>query len=756
MYIALPMLLGTCPIVWLKDLPTRNYTIWFVPILIVSVFVLKQKPLQNILIFLTVIIVSYNLSLHFCSNILRWSLDETIEDKPVLVVGRIKSLVQGGRFIFDVSSIDNNTVKTVLLLNWYRDNNKIKPDEKWQLLVKLRRPHESLNAGGLDKEKWYFIKGIRAKGVIIKSQYNKKLQEQRVKLISLRNHFSEIVNKLQLHQFHMGIIPALVIGDQTKLTNQEKEVFRKTGTAHLMAISGLHVGLIASFFYCLTHLMFRFYPWIYLQIPKQKIASLLAFSGAFFYSGLAGFSYSTERALIMLACILLQHWLSWKPSYLDSVSMALVIILLLSPVAILDTGFWLSFSAVATLGYALVYQENRSSLWWKWGRAQWACSVGLLPITAWYFKQISLMSFFANLIAIPFVSFITVPISFIGILVCLINFPVGKIILSLNLELFNFLFKLLSFMSNLTYSSYTISVPNLYILFLSMIASILILTSRTISLKLLGCLFMFPLFIYQLPSPKFGDAKITQLDVGQGLATIIQTAKHTLVYDTGPHYGKYADAGAMVALPYLKYNRIKKIDKLIVSHGDSDHMGGAMSILKEFPGTPLLTSATHKFKNFNPILCHVGQSWVWDGVRFEILYPEKNAPYKANASSCVVKVSTKKYSALFTGDIPKKVEKQLIVSNSAKLQSNILIVPHHGSKTSSSLEFIQQVKPSVALFSYGYRNRYRHPASSVIDRYLSLGITNENSVDSGEIDVYLSDRIAVQSYRKQNKHIWSQ
>lgn len=757
MYLALSVLLGTAPIFWLKTLPQLFYIFTLCILLFIFLYFIKTVALKKIILFIFLSALMFLWTIYYCHKLLSWTIDPSLEGKPLFITGTIVSLVQKNNlaqhFIFKTESINNQTVRVTLKLSSNLINKPIYPGDQWQWMVALVKPHGNLNPGGFDLEKWYFINHIRATGKVVESSMNKRIATRRISFNTIRQFIYSKLNALLKNEAHYGVLSALIIGDHSNLTELENTVFRQTGTAHLMAISGLHVGLVSAGCFFLAKLLLGFFPNVFLYIPRQRLSAVFALIGAVLYCGLAGFSFSTQRSLIMLICALMRYWLPWKMSMLDAMSMAFVLVLIIHPLAILDAGFWLSFMSVAILAYGIVYQESKKGFWDKWGRAQWVCSIGLFPITSWYFQQIPLLGFFANLVAIPWVSFIVVPLAFLGIGLLFFSSLLSLMVIKIALFSFSLLFHLLQSLSQNHFVFFQ-SIPQLWILLCCMGGVLLLLSSLKMKHRFLGFLLFIPFIFVSREKLQLGESSIHILDVGQGLGIVVQTKNHVLIFDTGAKMNEQHDAGKDVIVPFLRYKGIRHIDKMVLSHGDNDHIGGARSILAQFKVGSILTSAPQKISVFPTRLCRAGQQWDWDGLHFQILNPTDYIAQQGNNASCVLKLSGAQKSVLFTADIEESTEKRLTALYGNQLRSTVLIVPHHGSKTSSHLAFLNWVKPKIAVFSYGYRNRYHHPSMSVVQRYSERGVRSLHTVSGGAIEILLGKQLIVKEYRKNNWHIW--
>jgi len=356
-----------------------------------------------------------------------------------------------------------------------------------------------------------------------------------------------------------------------------------------------------------------------------------------------------------------------------------------------------------------------SGLWWKWIRVQWVIGIGLIPLSLFIFQEFSLVSFLANNIAIPWLGLLVLPFCFLSIIFLFISPTLTKCILYLANESLELLWKILNWFANLSFASWHVSAPSFFILLLSCIGIVILLLPTGFPGRWLGIAWLLPLFFHTIPIPNESEYWVNLLDVGQGLAIVIQTKSHLLIYDAGPKFSQF-DAGNAILLPFLYQQEAKKINMLVVSHGDNDHIGGTQALLTSFPVLQIKTSVPTKFSQFTTY-CLAGESWIWDHVKFSFLYPNKEDIDYNNDSSCVLKIDNGIHSTLLTGDIEKYAEEKLLANNLNNLSADLLVAPHHGSKTSGLLKFIEAVHPSYVLYATGYKNRYHFPHPSVVETY---------------------------------------
>jgi competence protein ComEC len=531
----------------------------------------------------------------------------------------------------------------------------------------------------------------------------------------ISSHISEHVKDQK-----SGLLQALTLGLRADIDPQDWDTLIATGTNHLLAISGLHIGLAAGFGYWLVLRLWRLSAKLCTWFPAQRAAALLSLFPALTYAALAGFSVPTQRALIMLSVIAIA--VAWSRSVAKTtvLAIALLAVLVFDSLAILSPGFWLSFTAVAVIFFGL-WGNLRSSgkirqlLW-----VQLWLSLALLPLTFWFFGQGSLVSPLANLLAVPFVGLLIVPLALLGIVTLYLYVPVGAALLSLANTGLDGLLTVLSYFASRDGTFIYQSISSAWILSLLLLAAGVLLLPKGLPGRWLAIFWLLPALLIKTPVPEYGGFRVSFLDVGQGLSVVVQTQKHSLVYDTGAQFSPSFGAVESVILPFLRQQGIKRIDTLILSHSDSDHAGGAVQLLDSIPIEKTLTS----FALTSPHqLCRAGQRWEWEGVSFHILHPTVPVSEEDNDQSCVLSIESRQGRVLLTGDISWRSEQALITRSKTQLASTILQVPHHGSLTSSSEAFIRSVMPKYAVFNVGYRNRFGFPKPKVEQRYQQVGAT---------------------------------
>lgn len=764
MYLAvLAFLIGVMTLPFFKTIPS----LWlFPPVFLITALLsfFSQKFYKIIFKFISIALLGCMFVLFRSEQILKWQLPENLETKTITITGIIDSLPKisddEAQFEFLLESINKKPEHTRIHLSWYHYNGiLLEMGSRWQMQVHLKRSHGLLNPGGFDYEKWLFSRGIRATGYVVNPEKAKLLQTQKWKhpVDNLRQYLQQKIENTLADQPTKGLISALIMGAQNGITEDQWQVMRATGTNHLMAIAGVHIAFISGFIYTIANFFWRRSMRLMLKLPAPQAAALAALISAVIYSALAGFALPTQRALAMLVVFMLGLFLRRTLNAWNSFSLALLLMLLWDPLATLSISFWLSFGAVFAIIYGITGRLKPKGLWWKYGRVQWVITITLIPISLVLFQQSSMISFVANLIAVPTVGILVLPLCLIGALLIIIFPLAGHWVLWLAAKIISVIWWVLAWLGNLQGAVWQQTMPSIWVLASAVIGVLLLIAPRGFPACWLGFLWLSPLIFFRPAMLPENTVRFTLLDVGQGLSVVVQTKDHVLIFDTGPPMGKHADAGNRVILPFLQAMGIKKVDMLIVSHGDSDHIGGALSTLKEIPVSHILTSVPERFfAKFPKHYCENGQTWRWNGVIFRMLYPTPEFLHKGNNSSCVLRVEAKGGSILLTGDIEKPAEEYLVKHANLLLPSTVLIAPHHGSRTSSTAAFIKAVHPNTVLFPLGYKNRYRFPNKLVVARYRQAKIAMFDTAKSGAITLEIGDDSAVGIIlqRDLEKRIW--
>jgi competence protein ComEC len=673
------------------------------------------------------------------------------------------------RFEFDVEQAAAG-VPPHISLAWYRGRDDeddeasplvpVRAGERWRFTVRLKRPHGNLNPHGFDYEAWLFERGIRATG------YVRPRSAERIDARVWRPGYAvEMLRETIRDRFraalpdvtsapYAGILIALAIGDQQAIDPELWRSFARTGITHLMSISGLHVTMLAGLAYALVNWLWRRSARLPLRLPAQHAAAVGGFLAAFGYCLLAGFAVPAQRTLYMLGVVALARLAAREMAASRVLLLALLLVLLLDPWAVLAAGFWLSFGAVALLFHIGSGRLGPAHWLLEWGRAQWAVTLGMLPALLALFQQFSLVSPLANAVAIPLVSFVITPLALLGTL------PLLDPLLALAHFFTAWLMIFIDWLAGLPLAMWQQAAPPAWAVLLALAGGIWLLLPRGFPSRWLGMLAFLPLLTVLPPRPAPGSAEITVLDVGQGLAIHVQTATHDLLFDAGPAFSADADSGNRIIAPYLRAMGVRRLDAMVISHADKDHEGGAASVLAALPVGLLRTSLPFEHAlAAQPVaheLCQKGETWNWDGVAFAMLHPgAEPLSRKTNDLSCVLRITAGGRSMLLTSDIEAISEQSLLAGQPPPLAAEVMTVPHHGSKTSSTPGFIAAVAPRDVIFPVGYRNRFGHPKEEVVARYLESGARLHRTDVDGAIGVSLAAAgIGFRHERAERRRYW--
>ena len=680
-----------------------------------------------------------------------------LEGRDIPVVGVVAGLPARGErslsFPFEIESAEAPLPREILL-SWYDTAATVHPGERWGFTVRLRRPHGLVNPHGFDYEAWLLERGIGATGYVRPGGQT---------LLGSRNGVTDFIERIRegvRERFLAGLGPspaegilaALAVGDQRAISRDEWRLFNRTGVTHLMSISGLHVTLVSGLAAWLVGFWWRRVPRLALRVPARKSAAVAAVLAALAYTLLAGYGVPAQRTFWMVAVFAAALWCGRIASPLRTLALALAVIVLMDPWAPLSPGLWLSFGAVLLIFYAAAGAGSREPLPMQWARVQWAITVGLAPAALLLFGQVSLAGPLANALAIPLVSVVITPLALAAALVPL------DALLHIAAWLVQWLLQFLEWCAALPAALWQQQVPSIAAVVCAFAGSAWLLAPRGVPWRAAGLALMAPAFAAPPSAPPPGEAWITAFDVGQGLAVLARTSTHVLLYDAGPTFGE-SDGGARVVVPALRGAGLAVLDLLVLSHEDNDHIGGALTVLESFPVLALASSlpSGHPLQALVPSArrCTRGERWEWDGVRFEFLHPAAVAPVRRNDASCVLRISAAGRSMLLTGDVERAAELEML--RAEVLKSEVLLVPHHGSRSSSSPEFLAAVAPRWAIVPVGYRSRFGHPNPHVLERYRAAGARILRTDLEGAVTVRLSNsETRVTAERRARGRYWLQ
>ncbi|WP_426689720.1 DNA internalization-related competence protein ComEC/Rec2 [Rhodanobacter ginsengiterrae] len=731
---ALALLLGVLLVQWLPQLPSRGWLALSLPIIVLLAWRCPRWRWLACLLF-GVAWAAWRGGLAMDAR-----LPRALEGVDLVAVGTIVDLPlahpDASRFTLRVerATLDGQPValRGRVTVSWYDDAPPLRPCSRWQLSLRLKRPRGLMDPGAADSERSALERGIVATGYVRDDPDNTLLDGRRWCVAATRDAVARGIAARVRDHHDAALLQAFTVGDTRGLQPQDWAVARANGVSHLIAISGFHVGVAAVFGVWLALLLYALWPGLGLHLPRPQAQAAAALLVAAIYSALAGFGLPTVRTLLMIAVVALARCSRRGSSGAQSLALAMIAILLVDPLAVLAAGFWLSFIGVSFLMLCLQSRgRGLRAFLHELTAGQLVMTVALLPLTLWFFGQASLVGALSNLIAVPLVSFVIVPCALCGMLMLGLCPPLATPVLWLAARIAHAQWWLLEQLASWPGAHWYLPAVQPHALLLAVLGALWLFMPRGVPLRWLGLLLFLPLLRPPLSSPPDGAFQMWVLDVGQGLSVLLRTRDHVLVYDAGARYPSGFDLGEAAVLPSLHALGVSRLDVLMISHGDNDHAGGAQAVAAAFPlavryaGEPARMQLPMR-------QCVAGQSWWWNAVRFRVLNPAPGQGDRDNDSSCVLLVEGRGGRALLTGDISSTVEPQVAAALGAGTPP-ILLVPHHGSKTSSSPAFIARVQPRLAIVSAGWRNRFGHPKPDVLARYAAAGVAVFNTAEQGAI-----------------------
>ncbi|WP_322616166.1 DNA internalization-related competence protein ComEC/Rec2 [Pseudomonas sp. BIC9C] len=723
-------------------------TLRFLPAL-PPVWLLLAMPVAGLMLlpFRTYPLAFYVFGLSWACANAQWALDDrlprALDGETRWVEGRVTGLPRydDGVVRFELTDIQSRRTRLPrqMRLAWY-GGLPVKSGEHWRLAVKLKRPVGLLNPQAFDYQAWLLAQRIGATGTVKEGERLAPAQW------AWRDGIRQRLLTVDA-QGRSGALTALVLGDGAGLSREDWQVLQDTGTVHLLVISGQHIGLLAGAVYLLIAGLARFGLWPK-RLPWLPWACGLAFAAALGYGMLAGFEVPVRRACLMLGLVLLwrlrfRHLGAWWPLLL-----ALNGILLLEPLASLQPGFWLSFAAVAVLIFTFGGRLGPWRWWQTWTRAQWLIAIGLCPLLLALGLPISLSGPLTNLFAVPWISLAVLPPALLGTLLLPVPY-VGEKLLWLAGGLIDGWFRGLGLVSGQVPAWVPMAVP-LWAWAIGAIGAFLLLLPRGVPMRPLGWPLLLILVFAPRPMLQEGRAEVWQLDVGQGLAILVRTRHHTLLYDAGPRFGEF-DQGERVVLPALRKLGVKDIDLMLISHAHADHAGGARAIAKGLPVKQVVSGEPSDLPvELQAERCESGRQWTWDEVDFQLWHWPLAGD--SNQNSCVLLIEANGERLLLSGDIDAAAERALLDSPLA-LPTDWLQAPHHGSRSSSSGALLDVLQPKGALISRGQGNSFGHPHPTVIARYQKRGMAIYDSAEHGAIRLQLG-RFEPPWSMRQERRFW--
>lgn len=716
------------------------------------------------------------------------ALAPQLEGRDLVVTGVVAAMpqldAQGMRLRMQVETATDGGLAVrlprAIMLGWYPEGGigahaaaaaagaglpDVRAGERWQMTVRLKAPHGNSNPFGFDYELWMWEQGLQATGYVRPGGRHgaaRRLgQTGRHPLELARQRVRERIGARVAARDHGGWIAALVTGDQNAIERADWDVFRATGVAHLMSISGLHVTMFAWLAGGVVGGLWRRSGSLCLRLPAPHAALAGGLALAFAYAAFSGWGIPAQRTIWMLAlaCLLGLSGRSWPWPMVWLLAGSVV--LLADPWALMQAGFWLSFVAVGVLfasaarphggDSASAMARVRALL-----REQWVMTAALTPLVLLLFGQVSLVGFAANAVAIPWITLLVTPLAMAGVAFAPLWDLAARAIALLAWYL--------DALARLPFATLTVAMAPWWIGAAAVLGGLLLVMRLPAAPRLAGAALLLPVLLWRAQPPAPGQFELLAADVGQGNAVLVRTANHALLYDAGPRYGRDSDAGSRVLVPLLRALDLR-LDMLVLSHRDTDHVGGAPAVLAMQPQAGLLSSIgdDHALQALRPgARCAAGQGWRWDGVDFAVLHPAP-ADYATaatpNALSCVLRIAAPggagapPVAALLAGDLERPQELRL-VAGAASLRADLLLVPHHGSRTSSSADFLDAVGPRIALVQSGYRNRFGHPAAEPVARYRERQILLLDSPRCGALRWRSSEPAAFRCERLAGMRYW--
>jgi len=646
----------------------------------------------------------------------------------------------------------------LLRLSWYDDRDGdaadaprlgLEPGSRWRITARLRAPRGLRNPGWYDGERHALAGRLNATGYVRAADPWTRTHSA----AGIDGWRDRIANRIDasLARPSARFVRALALGDTRGLADLDWEILRATGLTHLIAISGFHVGLVAGFFALAVAGVWWLLPGLGRRMPRPQAAACGALLGAAGYAAVAGFALPTVRTVLMIAVVVLARLWRRPMGVADSLALAAITLLLVDPLSVLAAGFWLSFAGVAWLVWCLP-RAHAQPLLRGFLSAQWVATLGLLPLTAILFGQASLAGPLANLFAIPWWSLVVVPLALVGTGLEALHAGWGGPAWRLAAWCFDLSWPLFEWLASARLALWWLPEAPWFALPLALLAAFWLLLPRGVPGKALALLLLLPLLWPDRRLPAPGSFEMVVLDVGQGTSVLIRTARHAVLYDTGPAVPEGFDAGERVVAPALHALGVRRLDATVVSHGDADHAGGLAALLRRFETGPVFAARDAGIAAAAP--CLAGTQWEFDGVRFVFLHPGLHFPDMRNESSCVLRVESTHGAALLAGDIGEVVERMLVHDQAPLLRSDVLLVPHHGSDKSSDPAFVAATQPRLAVASTGHGNRFGHPHPRVMQRWADAGADTADTARDGAVRIHISDRTHIERHRSHHPRLW--
>lgn len=706
---------------------------------------------------------------HF-QSVINLKLHNSFDNQVVMISGVIIDIPEvkprSIRFLVKPDFIEgyNQSLPNKIRLSWYRSNQLPMAGQRWQFKAKLRRPSGFQNPAGFDYERWLLVKGIGATGYIKKSSNNQLLdQTPWWDINQLRSKVAQSIDKKCITCDNQGLIKALTIGYRGDIHPSQKHILKDSGTAHLLAISGLHIGLISGLFYLLGRWLWRIY-FFRSHYNRLEFSAALSLFAGFSYAALAGFSIPTVRALIMLCVIFFALKFRLPNNLLNTIATAVVLILVIDPLAVGSASLWLSVGALLIIGFAQFLLKNQQGWLRKLLLVQGIFTLMFIPMGIVLFGQINIAGYFANIVAIPAVSFGLLPLTLFASFCASINLPYADWLLLACDQGMTLLLVYLEWLLESGLAAISTGYVPMPLLIISLLGLAVLTMPRAIPGKKLSLILVLLPIIWQPKKIEYGGFEMAVLDVGMGTSVIVKTRHHSLVYDFGPGNDQGFSAGSWVVKPHLQHQNILKPDLMVISHVDQDHSGGFHTFKSVFDSSTLISGTPRqlqkRFKLSLPIQsCHNRSPWRWDGIDFQFLaFPKTHKTIElmddTNNRSCVLKIQGE-HSVLLAGDIEAHRETWLVSTDPDNLKADLLVAPHHGSSTSSTTAFIDQVSPKAVIFTVGKYNRWNFPKPEVVARYQAIDTEIYRTDVNGAVSLYSEvNSFRLESQRTRHPRMW--
>ena len=630
--------------------------------------------------------------------------------------------------------------------SWYRTGSAPRGGECWMLTLKLRTPHGSSNPRAFDYEGWLYRQDIGALATVREGRPCEDRQAHGFPVLRARQALVDRLDGWLGAHPGKAMVAALTVGDDSGFDDADWTSFRETGTGHLVAISGFNIAIVAGLAFLLVRWTWPLSMRLALLLPAQKAGRIAAAIAGLGYGLLAGWESPAQRAALMLALLLIATLPDRRGDPTRVLALALGLMLAFDPAAALAPGLWLSFGAVAAIFYATAARLRQPPAWIVAVKLQLMLSVLLAPLTLYFFDGAAWMGPFVNLLAVPLMALLT-PLVLLAVAAAEWVPVIGVAALRGVATALHLLQLSFAWLAAHAPSAWIPAAPPLAALLLALFGALLLFAPRGWPLRALALPCFLPLLFPPLV-PVTAPFEMTALDVGQGLAVLVRTPNHALLYDAGPAFEDGFDAGESVVAPFVLGQGLRGVDRLLVSHGDSDHAGGVRAVRR-------LIRVGAESGTTDANACRDGQGWEWDGVRFEVLHPD-DGPWSDNNRSCVLRISADGFSVLLAGDIERGAEERLLEAHPGRLKADVLVAPHHGSKTSSTDAFVAAVSPRVVIFGAAWRSHYGHPRPEVVARYTATGARSITTGVEGAVRVWRDPAgVRTESWRAGHSRFWS-